>query len=99
MVGHGPTPGLIPPAQYSASQPEQVVAGKGWRHQLRVPATAAGHACLPWAICRQSQPIPGEAANGAFSAGKVSVNGCHGQDQDWFKKAFRRVSKKAINFE
>jgi hypothetical protein len=36
---------------------------------------------------------------GAFSAGKVSVNGCEGKDQDWFKKAFRRVSKKAITFE
>jgi hypothetical protein len=36
---------------------------------------------------------------GAFSPGKVSVNGCEGQDQEWFKKAFRRVSKKAITFE
>ena len=36
---------------------------------------------------------------GAFGAGKVSIDGCQGQDRDWFKKAFRRVSKKAIAFE
>jgi hypothetical protein len=36
---------------------------------------------------------------GAFSPGKVSVNGCEGKDQEWFKMAFRRVSKKAIKFE
>jgi hypothetical protein len=36
---------------------------------------------------------------GAFRSGQVSVNGCQGHDQDWFKKAFRRVSKKAITLE
>lgn len=36
---------------------------------------------------------------GAFSPGKVTVTGCQGQDQEWFKTAFRRVSKKAISFE
>jgi hypothetical protein len=36
---------------------------------------------------------------GAFGAGKVSVNGCQGKDQEWFKETFRRVSKKTITFE
>jgi hypothetical protein len=35
---------------------------------------------------------------GAFSPGKVTMTGCDGQDQEWFKTAFRRVSKKAITF-
>lgn len=35
---------------------------------------------------------------GAFSPGKVEVTGCYGDDQKWFKEAFRRVSKKEILF-
>jgi hypothetical protein len=36
---------------------------------------------------------------GSFSPRKVSVNRCQGKDQEWFKMAFPRVSKKAIKFE
>ena len=39
-----------------------------------------------------------KARGGAFSPGKVEVTGCSGDDQKWFKEAFRRVSKKAIDF-
>ena len=36
-------------------------------------------------------------ASGRFSAGKVSVSGCH-SDRDEFKRAFKKVSKKSVRF-
>jgi hypothetical protein len=39
------------------------------------------------------------AKGSRFNPGTVTVTGCEGDDQRWFKEAFRRVSKKAIKYE
>jgi hypothetical protein len=39
------------------------------------------------------------AKGSRFNPGTVTVTGCEGDNQRWFKEAFRRVSKKAVKYE
>lgn len=39
------------------------------------------------------------AKGSRFNPGTVTITGCDGDNQRWFKEAFRRVSKKAVKYE